>query len=147
MLSTRQLFDNHSVWKYLLMAKTEYITVIRKRNSILVIVSGDPNLNPKDYVHSWNPWIWDLISVVTHLFGTSNFICTRTHPRLLFSGLGPLFLLFVLLFSRPILLNLTRGEWRLSDIDSPYFNPRSSLESLSQPLFVFLPKLFARKIF
>ena len=52
-------------------------------------------------------------SVVTHLFGTSNFICSRTHPPVLFSGLEPLFLLFILLFSRPILLNLTRGAWRL----------------------------------
>ena len=43
-------------------------------------------------------------AVVTHLFGTSNFICSRTHPPLLFSGLGPLFRLFILLFSRPILL-------------------------------------------
>ena len=55
-------------------------------------------------------------SVVTHLFGTSNFICSRTHPPLLFSGLGPLFLLFILLFSRPILLNLTRGAWRLNEV-------------------------------
>ena len=52
--------------------------------------------------------------VVTHLFGTSNFICSLTHPHLLFSGLEPLFLLFILLFSRPILLNLTRGAWRLN---------------------------------
>ena len=54
-----------------------------------------------------------ILSVVTHLFGTSNLICSRTHPPLLFSGLGPLFLLFILLFSRPILLDLTRGAWRL----------------------------------
>ena len=33
------------------------------------------------------------LTVVTHLFGTSNFICSRTHSPLLFSGLGPLFLL------------------------------------------------------
>ena len=52
--------------------------------------------------------------VVTHPLGTSNFICFRNHPPLLFSGLGPLFLLFILLFSRTILLNLTRGAWRLS---------------------------------
>ena len=51
--------------------------------------------------------------VVTHLFWISNFICSQTHPTLLFSGLGPLFLLFILLFSRPILFNLTRGAWRL----------------------------------
>ena len=56
------------------------------------------------------PFLQDL-TVVTHLFGTSNFICSRTHPPLLFSGLGPLFLLFILLFSRPILLNLTRGAF------------------------------------
>ena len=56
----------------------------------------------------------DPLAVVTHLFGTSNFICSWTHPRLLFSGLGPLFLLFILLFSQPILLNLTRGAWRPS---------------------------------
>ena len=37
-------------------------------------------------------------SVATHLFGTSNFICSRTHTPLLFSGLGLLFLLFILLF-------------------------------------------------
>ena len=54
-----------------------------------------------------------ILSVVTHLFGTSHLICSRTHPPLLFSGLGPLFLLFILLFSRPILLNLTRGAWCL----------------------------------
>ena len=54
-------------------------------------------------------------TVATHLFGTSNFICSRTHPPLLFSGLGPLFLLFILLFSQPILLNLTRGAWRLAN--------------------------------
>ena len=55
-----------------------------------------------------------LSAVVTRLFGTSNFICSRTHPPLLFSGLGPFFLLFILLFSLPILLNLTRGAWRLN---------------------------------
>ena len=52
-------------------------------------------------------------AVVTHLFRTSNFICSRSHPPLLFSGLGPLFLLFILLFSCPILVNFTRGAWRL----------------------------------
>ena len=52
------------------------------------------------------------LPVVTHLFGISNFICSRTHPTL-FSGLGPLFLLSILLFSQPVLLNLTRGAWRL----------------------------------
>ena len=51
--------------------------------------------------------------VVTHLFRTSNFICSQAHPPLLFSGLGPLFLMFILLISRPIMLNLTRGAWRL----------------------------------
>ena len=56
-------------------------------------------------------------SVVTHLFGTSKFICSRTHPPLLFSGLGPLFLLFILLFPRPILLNITRGAWHLEKLD------------------------------
>ena len=38
-------------------------------------------------------------TVVTHLFGTSNFICSRTHPPLLFSGLGPLFLFISIVFS------------------------------------------------
>ena len=55
---------------------------------------------------------WVLSSVVMHLFRTSNFICSQTHPPLLFSGLGSLFLLFILLFSLPILLNLTRDMWR-----------------------------------
>ena len=54
-----------------------------------------------------------ILAVLTHLFGTSNLICSRSHPPLLFSGLGLLFLLFMLLFSQPILLNLTIGAWRL----------------------------------
>ena len=52
-------------------------------------------------------------TVVTHIFGACNFICSRTHPPLLFPGLGPLFL-FILLFSQPILLNLARGTWCLT---------------------------------
>ena len=64
--------------------------------------------------NTWTKILQLLWTVVTHPFGTSNFICSRTHPPLLFSGLGPLFLLFILLFSQPILLNLTRGAWRLN---------------------------------
>ena len=67
---------------------------------------------------------WVLSSVVTHLFRTSNFICSRTHPPLLFSGLGPLFLLFILLFSLPILLNLTRGAWRSLSLSYAPFTPK-----------------------
>ena len=44
-------------------------------------------------------------------YQSSDFIFSQTHPPLLFSGLGSLFLLFILLFSLPILLNLTRDAW------------------------------------
>ena len=73
-------------------------------------------------------------AAVTHLFGTSNFICSRTHPPLLFSGLGPLFRLFILLFSRPILLNLTRGAWRLRQriIHEPYSTFRCTWKRINR---------------
>ena len=67
-------------------------------------------------------------AVVSHPFGTPNSIFSRTHPPLLFSGLGPLFLLFILLFSRPILLNLTRGAWCLRSSNVAKCTQKSSRE-------------------
>ena len=74
---------------------------------------------------------WTL--VVTHLFRISNFICSRTHPPFVVFRTRTIdCFCCLLLFSRPILLNLTRDAWRLLDI-SDLVAPVRAFPSLPPP--------------
>ena len=52
-----------------------------------------------------------ILTDTMHLLGTSYFIGPGYHAALLFSWLGSIVLLFVLLFSNPILWGIARGVW------------------------------------
>ena len=79
--------------------------VTQKKNHVLILMLA--------FICCMFKWTGMYQTVITHPFRTSNFICSWTHPPLLFSGLRPLFLLFVSLCSWPFLLNLKKGAWRL----------------------------------
>ena len=117
------------------LCRTYFKCIRRDLDSTFALGLKVPNTTgePSSRRATWSTCTWAFIPVVTHLFGTSNSFCSRTHPPLLFLALGPLFLLFILLFCRPILLNLTRGAWRLS---FTFFFFRHDRSPRAQPVLV-----------